>query len=135
MKDKMEHKNKCSLYAPTILRICVGLLFVLPGLLKLVNPSMVQGMLTQIGFPSPMFFTWVLILVEIIGGLMLIVGFKAKYAVWPLVVIMIVAIITTVVPQLVQSPMAVISLLFHLLAIGSLVSIYLSGPGSCSIKA
>lgn len=142
---KSEKKEMCSLkcarYAPTVLRVGLGVLFLVPGVMKLLNPAMVTGMLSQIFDMDPTWWfvfalTWVLIAVEIIGGLMLISGFKTKFAVPPLVIVMLVAIFAVVVPSMAGNVAAGMGgLLFHVLALLGLVSIGLSGPGACSVRA
>ena len=86
----MEHKNH-SLLA---LRVGLGVLFVGVGLSKLMNPDGVVGMLSGIGFPIATFWAWVLILAETLGGLCILIGLKSKKASWPLIIVMIVAILT-----------------------------------------
>jgi putative oxidoreductase len=126
-------KCDCTAYAPTVLRVFLGLLFFIPGIGKLLNPSGIIGMLDGMGFPLAALFGWIVILVEVLGGLALILGYKTKYTIWPLAIVMVVAIFATVLPAFGANPMAYINLLFHLLAIGGLVSLYMSGPGAKSI--
>ncbi len=138
-KSKSDKKEMCSMkcaqYAPTVLRVGLGVLFLVPGIMKLMNPAMVSGMLGQIGFPMATLFAWILILVEVVGGLMLITGFKTKFAVPPLVIVMLVAIFAVVVPTISGNLAAgAVGLLFHVLALLGLVSVGMSGSGACSIK-
>jgi putative oxidoreductase len=127
-------KRKCdSDCSPVILRGAIGLLFIVPGLSKLMNPGMIAGMLGGLGFPAAAFFGWVLLLSEIVFGAAVLVGWKVKYTTWPLILIMGVAIITVSIPALGSNPMATPILLFHLVAIASLASIYLTGAGKYSL--
>ena len=133
----MENKcdNKCAAYAPLVLRLGLGLLFVIPGLQKLANPAMIAGMLGDLGFPAPLFFGWVLLLSEIVFGATVLAGWRLKYTVWPLVIIAAVALFTVHFPAwLAKQPMALISVLFHLLGIAALVSLYFSGSGAYAVK-
>ena len=95
---------------------------------------MIIGMLDGLGFPAASLFGWIVILVEILGGAALIVGWNVRKVVWPLVIILAVATLTTAVPALGSSPMATVVLLFHLVGIAGLVSLYYSGPGCHAIK-
>lgn len=122
------------LLAPTILRITLGPLFFIPGIMKLMNPDMIIGMLGGLGFPTPTLFGWVLILSEIVFGASVLVGWKLKYTVWPLVVILAVAAVTVYLPKLGSDPMALISILFHSTGIAGLVSLYLSGAGAMAVS-
>jgi len=133
----MENKcdDKCAAYAPTVLRVALGLLFVIPGLQKLVNPAMIIGMLGDLGFPAPAFLGWVLLLSEIVFGAAVLAGWRLKYTVWPLVIIAVVALFTVHFPAwFAKQPMALISVLFHVLAAAALVSLYFSGAGAYAVK-
>lgn len=120
-------------YSPTVLRLVLGLLFLIPGFMKLMNPPMIIGMLGDLGFPAPTFFGWLLLLSEIAFGLSVLVGFRVKYTVWPLVVVLLVATLTVYVPKLGTDPMAPITVLFHVLGIAALVSVFLSGAGALAV--
>ena len=126
--------HKYSEHGLALLRLCLAILFILPGLQKLSNPSMIIGVLGILGFGATVFFGWLLLLSEIVFGVAVLVGYKLKYTVWPLFVIMLVAIITVVVPAMKGNPLAVPSLLFHILAMGGLVTLSLTGPGAYSVE-
>lgn len=129
--DNMEMKYQE--YAPTIIRIMMGLLMFVPGLSKLMNPSGIIGMLGGLGFPAAAFFGWLLLLSEIAFGAAVIVGWKLEYTVWPLVLILAVATITVHIPNL-SEPMGMINVMWHLLGISVLISLFLSGPGALSVQ-
>lgn len=80
-------------HALLVNRILLGLLMLVPGLMKLLvmGPSAVVGMLSGFGFPLAGFFAWVLILSEIVFGIAILANWKLKYTVWPPIVIMLVA--------------------------------------------
>ncbi len=112
------------------LRIALGLLFFIPGVGKLLDPSGPTGMLAGLGFPAPALFAWLLILVEILCGAALLAGWQTKWAVFPLAVVMLVAIFTVVIPNMGGSP---VNLLFHILALAGLKSLYFTGPGAWAL--
>lgn len=87
------------MYIKLINRVLLGLLMLVPGLMKLfvMGPSAVTGMLSGLGFPAASFFAWILILSEIIFGLAILARWKLHYTVWPPIVIMVVAGIATLV--------------------------------------
>lgn len=128
------NENNYAKYGPTLLRAVLGLLFILPGLNKLGNPAMIIGMLGGLGFPAPAFFGWILLLSEILFGAAVLVGWKTKYTVWPLVVVLAVATLTVGLPALGTSPMAMINVSFHLLGIAALISLFLTGSGAVAVK-
>ncbi len=77
-------------------RMLLGLLMLVPGLLKLfsIGPSNVTGMLSEFGFPAPAFLAWVLIISEIVFGAAILAKWKLEYTVWPPIIILIVAAFT-----------------------------------------
>ncbi|MEM3113288.1 MAG: DoxX family protein [Candidatus Pacearchaeota archaeon] len=117
-------------FGPTLIRVFLGLLMLIPGISKLMNTEMPIGMLTNLGFPAPIFLAWVLLLSEIIFGVSVIIGWKVKYTIWPLVIVLTVATIFVVIPNMNGNP---VNLLFHLSAIAGLISLFLTGPGALSL--
>lgn len=120
-------------YGPTLLRLALGIMFLIAGYNKIKGPDNVTGMLTNMGFFAPVFFAWILILSELIFGLTILIGWKVKYTVWPLVIILAVAIIKVVIPNLAQ-PGGPTNLSFHLLGIATLISLALTGPGEIAVS-
>ena len=116
-------------FGPFFVRIGLGLLFIFPGIMKLMNPGMIIGMLGGMGFPLPMVLGWLVIIAEVLGGIALLAGYKVNYVVWPLVVILVVATVAVYLPDLAKNATQV---LFHLLGILSLISLYYSGPRAFS---
>jgi putative oxidoreductase len=110
-------------YAPFVLRLSVGGIFLFAGIMKLFDPNMVSGMLGGMGFPAPAFWTWLLIAAETLCGASVLLGFKLKWATVPL---MIVSIVIMAVAS--AQAMVAISLL------ASLVSLWLSGPGKWALS-
>jgi len=121
-------------YGLAILRIITGLLFLLPGIMKLMDPAGITGMLTGLGFPAPSLLAWVLLLSELIFGISLIAGWKTKYTTWPLVIVLLAATLTVALPGASENPMGWINVLFHLVGIGALISIFLDGPGAWAVS-
>jgi len=130
----MKQTSDYAIYGPTLLRIFAGLLFILPGFMKLFNPSGIIGMLTNLGFPAAAFFGWILIISEIMFGLTVLLGIKLRYTVWPLVIILAVALVTVAIPKI-SEPMGMIGVLWHLLGISALISLALTGPGMYGIDS
>src|SRR3989344_9255217 len=98
-----------------ILRITLGLLFLVTGLAKLMDPAMVTGMLSGLGFPTASVFTWILILIEIIFGALLIIGIKTEIAVWPLFVVLLIALLLAGIPSFeISNVQSVMNILWHL---------------------
>ena len=114
----------------TLLRVVIGLLFVVSGIKKVLAPDMVIGMLGKIGFPIAPFFGWILILSEIIFGALVLVGYKVKYTSWPLAVVLAIAWTLVVLPN---GGIGSTNSFFHLMGIAGLVTIALTGPGKWAL--
>ncbi len=111
-------------YGPFALRIGVGGIFLFAGIMKVMNPSMVVGMLDTLGFPGPSFWTWLLIIVELVCGAAVLVGFKLKWVTIPLAIVMLVAIVTSDMQVAIN----------NVVILSGLVSLWLSGPGAWSLS-
>jgi putative oxidoreductase len=70
----MDGLNK---YIPLISRILLGLIFVLAGFGKLMDPAGNAGYVASGGLPG--FFVWPAMALELLGGIALIIGFKARW--------------------------------------------------------
>jgi uncharacterized membrane protein YphA (DoxX/SURF4 family) len=92
----------------------------LPGLVKLfvVKPTGVTGMLSSMGFPAAMLLAWVLIIAEIGSGIAILANWRIKYAVWPPIIILAVAVlVTTPWTNGSQFLMSIPTILLHLVAL------------------
>jgi uncharacterized membrane protein YphA (DoxX/SURF4 family) len=76
--------------------ILLGLLMLIPGLLKLfvMKPSAITGMLDGLGFPAAAFFAWVLIIAEIGTGIAILAKWQLKTVVYIPAIILLVAAFT-----------------------------------------
>ena len=115
---------------PAILRVTLGLLFLVMGLIKLNNPEMIIGMLGGLNFPAAPLLGWILIIVEVLGGAALILGKEMKKAIWLLFIVLLVALLFVAIPGFdrTQTP-TVAELLWHLVGLGGLLSLHSTGPG------
>ena len=117
-------------YGPIFLRLGLGTLFIFMGLGKLQNPAGITGMLTNIGFPLPILWTWLLLLSELIFGIALLIGLKVRYTTIPLIIVIIIALVTVQLPGLPESQDHLLkdfSILF------SLVALMMLGPGKLAV--
>lgn len=87
---------------PTLLcRSAVGLIFLSEGIQKYLLPEVVgTGRFAKIGFSNPSFWAYFTGSFEIICGILILLGLLIRLAAIPLMIIMIVAFITTKVPIL-----------------------------------
>ncbi len=78
-----------------IIRVFLGIMFLMTGLMKLFLPFFGNAFLIQLteaGIPGPDFHFWVVPIIEVILGFMLILNYHAKVASIIIVPIMLVAI-------------------------------------------
>jgi putative oxidoreductase len=61
-------------------RLGLSVLFIVSGFGKLMSVAGVAGMLTSKGFPMPTELGYAVGALELIGGLMILIGFKARWA-------------------------------------------------------
>lgn len=86
-------------YIMTVNLVLLGLVMLLPGLMKLfiMKPSTVSGFLATLGFPASMFFAWILIIGEIGSGIAVLARWKLKQIVWiPMIILVIAGLTTTI---------------------------------------
>lgn len=90
--------------ATVLVRLLVGCVFLSEGIQKFLFPQALGvGRFIKIGIPAPQFFAPFVGAVEIVGGLLLIIGFLTRLAAIALMINISVAILTTKMPMLVKS--------------------------------
>ena len=75
----MNNQNSIVLLAG---RVMLAAVFVVFGIRKLMAVSGTAGYFAKIGLPMPEVLVWLVILVELGGGLLLIIGWKTRLAAW-----------------------------------------------------
>jgi putative oxidoreductase len=86
-----------------IVRLAVGLIFLSEGLQKYITPEAVgTGRFTKIGFSNPSFWAYFTGTFEIICGILILMDLRTRLASIPLLIIMIVAFISTKIPFLID---------------------------------
>ena len=85
-----------------LVRLLVGLVVFFPeGLQKLLFPALLgAGRFTRIGIPYPDLMGPFVGVVEVVCGLLIIVGLMTRLAAIPLLIVMVVAVISTKIPIL-----------------------------------
>ena len=78
-------------YLPLIGRICMAWLFVPAGWGKIAGFSGTAAYVASAGLPFPPLMTAIALVIELVGGLMLLVGYKARWAAAVLALFTIVA--------------------------------------------
>ena len=93
MNNSLSQQNKD--IAMLLLRIGVGVIFIVAGWGKLTGIEGVQGFFADIGIPLAGLMAWVVALVEFAGGIMVLLGAYIRVPAILLAIIMVVAILTT----------------------------------------
>jgi putative oxidoreductase len=65
---------------PLIGRILLAVIFILSGVSKLLNPAGSQGYIASVGLPLPLLAYIAAVVVEIGGGVMLLIGYRTRVA-------------------------------------------------------
>lgn len=80
-------QSKPASYGPLALRIGIGVVYFVHGIGKLfaIGPAAVgvtgfTGFLGSLGVPAPALFAWIVTLVEVVGGLAILLGVLTRYA-------------------------------------------------------
>jgi len=82
------------------LRLIVGFGFIQHGYAKLARgPEDFIGVLHAMGLPSSFLLGWLTIVVELVGGLMILVGALIPLATLPMMIVLFVAVITVHLPN------------------------------------
>jgi len=82
------------------IRLAVGLIFFTQGILKFADPSMGILRFARIGFPCPAFTAHFVGTFEIACGFLVLIGLFARLASIPLLIVILTAIATTKIPEL-----------------------------------
>ena len=86
-------------WAPIPLRLIVGFGFVAHGYAKLVKgPYVFVGILHALGVPAPYFMVWLTILIELFGGLAVLLGALVPLVSLPMAAVLLVAMFTVHLP-------------------------------------
>jgi uncharacterized membrane protein YphA (DoxX/SURF4 family) len=86
-----------------LVRLTVGLIFLTEGVQKYLFPELLgTGRFSTIGFSNPAFWAYFTATFEIICGALLIIGLITRIASVPLIIIMIIAFISTKLPILIH---------------------------------
>lgn len=85
------HMDNWKTYLAPLGRLLMSSLFIWAGIGKLMNPSGTAQYFAHVNIPIPDVMVWIVIIIELIGGLAILVGFKAR---WVAAVLAIFCLIT-----------------------------------------
>lgn len=119
--------------APFFLRVVTGAIFLAHGWQKYVDGiGGVEGFLAGMNFPAPALLAVILVIAEIAGGILLILGAFTHWVAKVLAFVALVALITVHLPNGFTGPGGYE---FILLILVSCISLIITGPGKISVDA
>jgi len=114
-------------------RILLAVIFVFSGFGKLTDIGGTAGYFGSVGLPVPTLTAWVVGLVELLGGLAVLVGFKTRIAALVLAVFTLAA--TLVAHTNVSDQVQLLMALKNLAIIGGFLALAAHGAGKISIDS
>jgi putative oxidoreductase len=125
-----------SAFAPLLARLLIAPLFLVSAVRSLYAVAGTSGYLARLGAPMPEVTTWIVIVVEIIGAVLLIVGWQTRLTAWVLVAFVVVATLLghrfwAVDPA--QYANQLNHFLKNLAVIGGLLLLAVHGPGRAAL--
>ena len=123
---------------PFIARILLAALFLVSDVRSLVAVAATSGYFARLGVPMSDVVTWVVIVFEIVGAIMLIVGWQTRLAAWGLAAFVVVA--TVLAHRFWEvDPGQYVNQLNHFLKnvaiIGGLLLVAAHGPGRAALDS
>ena len=96
----MKIPGSTSKMSSLLIRIVVGLIFLSEGIQKFILSGPGVDRFTKIGFSHPLFWAYFVGAFEIVCGVLILIGLYTRLAAIPLLIIMLVAFVTTKIPIL-----------------------------------
>jgi uncharacterized membrane protein YphA (DoxX/SURF4 family) len=88
----LENSKKIIIKPSDILRILMSLIFLSAGIFRIFNPMAAEAELIRLGLPA--YFTWFILVIEIGGGVMLLLGKFVKQVSAVFILFLVFALIT-----------------------------------------
>ena len=71
---------------PLLGRILLSLLFFVAGYNKLMNVAGTTGYFAKLGLPAPEALVWAVIAVELVGALLVLIGWQTRWVAWAMAI-------------------------------------------------
>ena len=126
-------------FGATILRVIVGIMYVMHAYLSLVvfTPTVAADSMRAAGLPAPVLMAWIVIVVHSLGGIMLVVGLWTRVAAAANAAIILGALVKLHLPQgfflKLMKDGTVGGFEFVLLLLAASVALILTGGGALTI--
>src|SRR5467141_508788 len=118
-------------------RILIGLIFLVAGVRKVMGFAGTVAYLSKLGFPAPEVMAVIALVIEIGGSLLLIVGWRTRWAAWLLVLFVVVAAFAAhrfwEITDTGQFSNQMNHFLKNVAIVGGLLYVATFGPGSASV--
>jgi putative oxidoreductase len=118
-------------YAVPLGRLLLSAVFIWAGIGKLMDPAGTAGYFAHVNIPAPAVAVWIAIIIELIGGLMILVGFQTR---WAALVLAIFCVITGFGVHLPVGDLANMTHFYKNLAMaGGFLYVFAFGAGTWSV--
>jgi putative oxidoreductase len=128
-----EHMNIYTGFAPALGRWLIALIFLLSGVGKILEPAGTIGYIQSAGLPLPQVAYLITILVELVAGLFLLIGFETRVAALVLALFSIAAALNFHTNFADQNQL--IHFMKNLAIAGGLLQVFAFGAGEFSVDA
>ncbi|EKF20642.1 DoxX family protein [Nitratireductor pacificus] len=113
-------------------RVLISIIFIVSGFGKVTNIGGTAGYFGSVGLPMPMITAWVVALLELIGGLAVLVGFQTRIAA---LLLALFCVASAVVAHFdFADQMQSIQFMKNLAMAGGLLVLAAFGPGALSVE-
>lgn len=116
-----------------VARILLVLLFLVSGLGMAAGSAGVAGYFGSLGIPAPGLVVWLVVLLKVVAGLCILVGFKTRYAAYALAAFCIAAPLIGHLNFADQNEMT--QFLKDLAIAGGFLALSIAGPGAYALDA
>ncbi len=114
-------------------RVLMSIIFLMSGFGKLAAVEGTAGYMASVGVPAADITVWLVIALEILGGIAILVGFFTRYAAWALAAFCVASgYLGHYQPE---DQMQMISFMKNLAMAGGFLALAVAGAGSFSIDA
>ncbi|PHR25498.1 MAG: hypothetical protein COA37_01275 [Hoeflea sp.] len=114
-------------------RVLLSIIFIVAGLGKLGGVAGTAGYMASMGIPLPNISVWLVIALEIFGGIAILLGFFTRYAAWALAAFCVVSgYLGHFQPE---DQMQMTSFMKNLAMAGGYMALAVAGAGAFSIDA
>ncbi len=93
-------RTRVAWLGPLIVRLAVGWTFMMTGWGKLHNLDNVTQFFTSLHIPAPGFHAHLVSTIELVGGILILIGAFTRWAALPLIGVMLVALYTAIWPDI-----------------------------------